>query len=88
MRLELRNITREQAQKLERQLQSLPKHIVLEAKMEQHKENVAAYQLKTSVGSQILEQKLRKLIDLKELGSEQLILEEADFGSIIMSLKT
>jgi hypothetical protein len=87
MRLELRNITREQAQKLERQLQSLPKHIVLEAKMEQHKESVAAYQLKTSVGSQILEQKLRKLIDLKELGSEQLIPEEADFGSIIISLK-
>jgi hypothetical protein len=55
--------------------------------MEQHKESVAAYQLKTSVGSQILEQKLRKLIDLKELGSEQLIPEEADFGSIIISLK-
>lgn len=88
MRLELRNITREQAQKLERQLQSLPKHIVLEAKMEQHEDSVAVYQLKTSVGSQILEQRLRKLIDLRELDVEKLILEEADFGSIIMSLKT
>ena len=88
MNLEMRNITKEQAQQLEQQLQSLPKHIVLEAKMEQHEENTAVYYLTTSVGSQTLEQKLRELVDPAKLGAKGLILEKTDFGSIIMSLET
>jgi hypothetical protein len=88
MHLEMRNITQEQAQQLEQQLQSLPKHIVLEAKMEQHEENTAVYYITTSVGSQTLEQKLRELVDPAKLGAKGLILEKTDFGFIIMSLET
>ncbi len=87
LRLELRDATLEQAEQFQKQIQKMPKHIVLDVKMQQYGKGTADYRVRTSVSSQTLQQKLRKLLDPAPLDVKKIVLEEVGVGVIAMSLK-
>ena len=87
LRLELRDATLEQAEQFQKQIQKMPKHIVLDVKMQQYGKGTADYRVRTSVSSQTLQQKLRKLLDPAPLDVKKIVLEEVGIGVIAMSLK-
>jgi hypothetical protein len=88
LRLELRDATLEQAELFQKQIQKMPKHIILDVKMQQYGKGTADYRVRTSVSSQALQQKLRKLLDPAPLDVKKIVLEEVGIGVIAMSLKT
>jgi hypothetical protein len=82
LHLELHNTNPTQLEQFEQQIQSMPKQIMLEAKMIYYKDGVADYQIKTSIRSQELQKKLTKLI-----GENQIETNEIAPRKITMYLK-
>lgn len=87
LRLELRNATLDQAEQFQKQIEKMPKHIVLGVEMQNYQEGTADYQIKTSVRSQVLQQKLRKLLDPAPLGAREIVPGRISLGVISMSLE-
>jgi len=86
LRLELRNATLEQAEKFQEQIGKMPKHIVLDVRMQSYDKGVADYQIRTSVTSQTLQQKMRKLLDPTALDAKEIVPEKVGTGTIVISL--
>jgi len=86
VRLELKDVTLEQAQKFEEQLKGLPEHIVFSAQMQIFDSNTAHYQIETYTKIQDLQQKLVDKIDPEALEAEKLVAVKIDTGAITMAL--
>ncbi|MBD3183738.1 hypothetical protein GF312_15720 [Candidatus Poribacteria bacterium] len=87
IRLTIRDLTLEEAEKIRKQLQAMPEHIVLEVKMLNFKNNVVDYQIKTAVKSMVLQKKLMNSLDAEALKAKEFFMESVDFGAIVISLK-
>jgi hypothetical protein len=64
----------------------MPKHIVLDVRMQSYDKGVADYQIRTSVTSQTLQQKLRKMLDPTAVDAKELVPEKVGVGTIVISL--